>query len=247
MSVCVLQSHRAPLPHPWLAACLASARDWAVQRGYDYHFVDDDLFDVLPEDMRHRDDIGAVIKSDLARLRFAQTLLGSFERVVWLDADVLVIAPRVFDVPVSGSAVGRENWVQSDRKGNLRNYRKVHNAAMVFSRGDSLLGFYADSAERLLRANTAAMPPQFIGPKLLTALHNTVQLPVWESAGMMSPMVGLDLLGEGNGRALAVLREAHTVPVAALNLCSSSCQRGELNDTQMAAIIDILLTREALS
>lgn len=246
MSVCVLQSHRSPLPHPWLAACLASVSEWAGQCGYDYRFVGDDLFDVLPEDIRRRTDIGTVIKSDLARLRYAQSLFGEFERVVWLDADVLVFAPRGFDLPTSGSAVGRENWIQLDGKGKLRNYRKVHNAAMVFARGDSLLGFYADSAERLLRANTAAMPAQFIGPKLLTALHNTVQLPVWENAGMMSPLVGLDLLGEGSGRALAMLRDDHDAPVAALNLCSSSCQRGELTDAQMATIIDTLLIREAL-
>ncbi len=246
MSVCVLQSHRSPLPHPWLAACLASVSEWAELRGYDYRFVGDALFDVLPEDIRRRNDIGTVIKSDLARLRYAQTLQDEFERVVWLDADVLVFAPRGFDLPTSGSAVGRENWIQLDGKGKLRNYRKVHNAAMVFARGDSLLGFYADSAERLLRANTAAMPAQFIGPKLLTALHNTVQLPVWENAGMMSPVVGLDLLGEGSGRALAMLRDAHDAPVAALNLCSSSCQRGELTDAQMEVIIDTLLTREAL-
>lgn len=243
MTVCVLQSHRTPLPHPWLARCLKSVTDWATRHTFSYRFWGDELFDQLPDDLRLRRDISAVIKSDLARLRAVQTLLNAYTTVIWLDADVLVLAPDDWCVPMQHSSVGRENWVQADERGRLRNFRKVHNAAMVFHRGDSLLDFYADTAERLLRANHAAMPEQFIGPKLLTALHNTAQLPVWESAGMMSPLVGRDVLGVGDGAALRMLREAHTEPVAALNLCSSSCGRGELSDLQMSDIIDTLLFR----
>lgn len=246
MTTCVLQSHRSPLPHAWLARCLKSVSDWARSRGFSYHFLGDELFDALPEDLVQRTDLSPVIKSDLARLRVAQAWLGEYDTVIWLDADVWVVAPDHLDVPVGQSCVGRENWVQRDNQGKWRNFRKVHNAAMVFHRGDSLLAFYADTAERLLRANQAAMPAQFIGPKLLSSLHNTAQLSVWESVGMMSPWVGLDLLGASDGRALKMMREAHQTPVAALNLCSSSCQRGELSDDQMSAIIDVLQVKKSV-
>lgn len=243
MTVCVLQSHRTPLPHPWLVRCLESVADWATRHSFNYRFIGDELLDHLPDDLKCRINISSVIKSDLARLRAAQSLLTLYDTVIWLDADVLVLAPDAWHVPMHHSSVGRENWVQADERGRLRNFRKVHNAAMVFHRGDSLLGFYADTAERLLRANQTAMPEQFIGPKLLTALHNAAQLSVWESAGMMSPWVGRDVLGVGDGNALNMLREAHAEPVAALNMCSSSCRRGELSDEQMSAIIDTLLLR----
>lgn len=246
MSLCVLQSHRAPLPHPWLADCLASVREWAGLHGYYYHFVGDELFSVLPDDLQQRSDLSTVIKSDLARLRFAERLLPQYDSVVWLDADTLVLSPESFTPPLTSCSVGRENWIQLDPKGRLRNYRKVHNAAMVFHRGGSLLSFYADSAERLLRANTAAMPAQFIGPKLLTALHNCVQLPVWEAAAMLSPRVGLDVLEEADGRALTMLRDVHDEPIAGINLCSSSCERGELSDAQMARIIELLLSQRGI-
>jgi len=240
MPICVFQSHRSPLPHAWLQNCLASVKAWAESRHYDYRFVGDELFAVLPDDIRLRQDLSPVIRSDLARLRFAESLLKDYQTVIWLDADTLVLSVEGLSPPEQLCSVGRENWIQMDAKGRLRNYRKVHNAAMVFHRDGSLLPFYADSAERLLRANRAGMPAQFIGPKLLSALHNTVQLPVWESAAMMSPLVGLDLLGKGEGRALSMWHNAHQDNIAAVNLCSSSCARGDLSDAEMANIIDVL-------
>lgn len=242
MSACVLQSHRHPLPHAWLEPCLNSVRGWAEAHNYEYLFQGDELFENLPSDIAARADLSCVIKSDLARLLAMQQLLQQFDAVVWLDADVLVVDQAAFALP-STMAVGREHWVQQNDKGAWRNYKKVHNAMMVFHRGDVFLPFYAETAQRFLRANQVAMPPQFIGPKLLTALHNVVQLPVWEQAGMMSPAVGLDILGQGDGQALALFQRSCLEPIGAINLCSSSCQRGELSDQQMFEIIGTLKER----
>lgn len=224
---------------------MSSVWRWAQAHDFEYIFQGDELFESLPEDIAARDNLSRVIQSDLARLLVLQSLLSQFDVVVWLDADVLIIDPAAFRLP-STMAVGREHWIQMDEKGTWRNFKKVHNAMMVYHRGDTFLPFYAQTAERFLRSNQAAMPAQFVGPKLLTALHNVVQLPVWEQAGMMSPGVGLDILGQGDGRALALFRRAHSEPVAALNLCSSSCQRGELSDQQMFDIIAALGERESV-
>lgn len=237
----VIQSHRAPLPYPWIGRCLASVRDWCAQNGYDYRFLDDALFAAVPEDLRERTRGQPVIATDLARLLvLREALRADYHTVIWLDADMLVIDPAAFVMPAEDFAVGREVWVQPDGQGRLRVYRKVHNAFLLFRRGNAFLDFYADTAQRLLTLNRGTMPPQFIGPKLLTALHNVAQLPVLESAGMLSPPVCRDILA-GGGAALDLFLAHSSRPVAAANLCISSCERRDLAAAQMEGVIDALL------
>jgi hypothetical protein len=182
-----------------------------------------------------------VIATDLARLRVLQAALEEgYRAVIWLDADVLVFDPGAFVLPDTGYAVGRETWIQPDGQGQLRVYRKVHNAFLLFRRDNPFLAFYADTAERLLDLNEGTMPPQYLGPKLLTALHNIVRLPVLESAGMLSPAVCRDLL-PGAGPALDLFRRHAVRPLAAANLCISSCERGELTADEMAHVVEVLL------
>ena len=114
----------------------------------------------------------------------------------------------------------------------------------MFRRGNVFLDFYIDAAERLLRRNNGPMPPQFVGPKLLTALHNVVQCPVLETAGMLSPPVVADLLA-GGGDALTRFRDESPVPVAGANLCASLLADAGFDARDIAAVIDGLLARAA--
>ncbi len=242
----VLQSHRTPLPWPWLQRCMASVRDWSDVHGYDYRFLGDELFDHLPPDLRDRTREQPVVASDLARLRLLQhELANGRETVIWMDADVLVFAPNAFTLPATGSAVGREVWVQRDGRGRLKVYRKVHNAFLMFRADNSLLAFYAETAQRLLRLNPGKVSPQFIGPKLLTALHNIARFPVQESAGMLSPLVIKDCLN-GTGDALARFLRNSPQTVTAANLCASSCVRGEIASSEMETLISRLLQQRAI-
>lgn len=236
----VIQSHRSPLPYPWLNPCLDSVRHWCDANRYSHRFLGDELFDAVPSDLREKLAGRRVIASDLARLQVLRAALEEgFDTVVWLDADFLLFDPARFVLPDVPYAVGREVWVQHDRRGRLKVYRKVHNALLMSRRGNGFLDFYAETAERLLRENQGAMPPQFIGPKLLTALHNVCRLPVMETAGMLSPLVIRDLL-RGEGGALARFVAASDQPVAGANLCLSSRDRGELGCAEMAQVIDLL-------
>lgn len=237
----VIQSHRSPLPYRWLERCLASVRDWCALHAYGYRFLGDELFEGLPESIRSTVPGQTVIASDLARLLVLRDALHSgYQTAVWLDADVLIFDPAAFVLPAQSYAAGREVWVQHDKHGRLRSYRKVHNAFLLFARGNSFLDFYADTALRLLRLNTGPVPAQFIGPKLLTALHNVACLPVLETAGMLSPLVIRDLLA-GGGPALDLFRANSPQPLAAANLCASSCERGEVSEQEMQWLIDRLL------
>jgi hypothetical protein len=196
---------------------------WAHHHQFDYRFIDDALFDRLPNDLHAKLHARPVIAADLARLlQLRQALSAGYDTVIWCDADFLVFAPEQFLLVDSDYAVGRETWIEHDknRPGGLRIRRKVHNAFLMFRRGNAFLDFYIETAERLLRLNRGSIPPQFIGPKLLTALHNIAQFPVQESAGMLSPLVVADI-ATGHGGALAEFRAASRHTVNAANLCLS--------------------------
>jgi hypothetical protein len=209
--------------------------------GYERHFMQDELFDCVPAFLLEKTRHQPVIASDLARLLNLQDALHSgYERVMWMDSDFLIFNPSEFSVPDSDCAVGREIWVQQDKHGRLKSYKKIHNAFLMFVKGDSFLDFYADTAERLLTQNQGPVPPQFIGPKLLTALHNLAKLPVLETAGMLSPMVIKAML-EGKGPALELFIKHSPQPIAAANLCISSCERDAVSAKEMECLIDILL------
>ena len=236
----VIQSHRRPLPFGWLQACLDSVAGWAASRGYDYRCTGDEIFELVDHGLRERLVQRPVIASDLARLKALQHgLAEGYRRVVWCDADLLVFRPRDLQLPKADFALGREVWVQADAEGGWRGYFRVHNAFLMFARGNAFLDFYADTAERLLRLNQGPMPPQFIGPKLLAALHNIAYFPVIESVAMLSPPVMRDLLA-GGGEALDLFRRKSVELPAAANLCASLVDGEGFTETDMNRLIDIL-------
>ena len=239
----VIQSHRLPLPCGWLQPCLDSVASWAQVNGYDYRFVDDRIFDQLEPGLVEKTREQPVITSDLARLRSLQQGLGEgYNCVIWCDADFLIFKADEFILPETDFALGREVWVQPEESGRLRAYVKIHNAFMMFRQGNHLLDFYAATAERLLNLNQGRMPPQFIGPKLLTALHNIACFPVMEAAGMLSPTVMRDLLA-GGGNALDLFHAKSTTRLAGANLSNSLTEREGISEVQMGALIQRLLTQ----
>lgn len=216
-------------------------RSWAEYHGYGYLFIGDELFASLPANALEKTAGQKVIASDLARLHAIREYLDKgYERVVWMDADFLVFDIEGLQLADEPYAVGREVWVQMDGQGKLKAYKKVHNAFLMFSRENAFLDFYIDTATRLLMHNSGSMPPQFIGPKLLTAIHNIAGLPVLETAGMFSPLVIKDMLN-GQGEALKLFQEKSDTAVAGANLCSSSCEKGEQTASQVEQLITKLV------
>jgi len=237
----VVQSHRYPLPFDWLRICIGSVEDWSRSNGFQYRFIGDQIFDLVAQDLLEKAGPQTVIATDLARLRaLQQGLSEGFDRVIWCDADFLVFKPRDFVLPAADFAFGREIWVQQDEKDRLRAYAKLHNASMMFCQGNPCLEFYLDTAQRLLRLNQGGIPPQFIGPKLLTALHNIARFPVMETAGMLSPLVMRDILGGGGAALDLFLRKSPVLP-AGVNLSSSLTEAEGFTEAEMQSLIRQLL------
>jgi len=236
----IIQSHRHPLPHDWLPACLNSVAGWAQANRYHYRYIGDEIFATLDQELLDKTRSQPVIASDLARLiSLQQGLAEGYDCVAWCDADFLIFNPESFILPDTEYALGREVWVQHDTKQRLRSFVKVHNALLMFRRGNTFLDFYRATAERLLRLNQGRMSPQFIGPKWLTALHNIALCPVMETAAMLSPLVMHDCLA-GQGEALRLFRKKSPVAPAGANLSSSLTAREGLTDADMNSLIEIL-------
>ncbi|WP_405232436.1 hypothetical protein [Lentisalinibacter salinarum] len=237
----VLQSHRDPLPAHWLGRCLASVENWAGAAGYEYRFIGDELFDPIPDHLRERLRGQPVVASDIARLLALRAALEEgFEAVVWCDADFLVFEPERLALPAESYAVGREVWIEDRGGGRTPRARvKVHNAFLLFRRRNPFLDFAIHALLRLLAAHPGPYPPQFAGPKLLTALHNIVGFPVAERAGMLSPPVIRDLVA-GGGPCLELFRERSPEPAASANLCASLAGGREMTDSEVEAAIDAL-------
>jgi len=220
-----------------------SVQCWVADNNFDYQWLGDEIFESLAPELIEKTETQKVIASDLARLKaMQQALAKGYQRVIWCDADFLIFNPEQFILPDSSFALGREVWVQEDKNQKLRAYTKVHNAFMMYCRGNHFLDYYTASAEQLLRANQGRMPPQFIGPKLLTALHNMVSCPVMETAGMLSPLVIRDIL-KGDGKALQLFKQKSSCFPAGANLCSSVTAEAGFSETLMQGLIEKLRCR----
>lgn len=258
-STLVIQSHRDPLPFAWLKSCITSVKNWSTESGYHYRWLGDELLAPVSDNIRAKTKALPVIASDLGRLYALREGLKTYERAVWLDADFLIFDPENFRLPAAENMpldylLGREVWVQSDpeRPNKLKTYTKVHNAFLLFDRTantntNSFLEFYLSHAKKLLIECNGNIPPQFIGPKLLTAIHNVVGCPVFEQAGMLSPAVIDDLLSNGTlCCALNLMLKRSSTSLAGANLCSSLTDDSQASETKMAKLVHQLLDTGAI-
>ena len=240
MKTLVLQSHRQPLPVNWLEPCVASVKRWSQLNEYEYRFLDDELFTVVDNNLRGKFTSQPVILTDLARLIWIRKFLQQgYQTVVWFDADFLVFNADKLKLIDADYALGREVWVQNDKNNRLRAYTKVHNAFLMFRQPNSFLDFYIETAEKLLQLNDGNVPPQFIGPKLLTAINNIAHCPVMETAGMLSPMVIMDILS-GGGDALGLFHRESPAEIYAANLGASVVAQEGISNQQMLQLIKSL-------
>lgn len=218
MRTIVIQSQRPGTLPRWQRRCCDSVRAWAKYHAYEYAFCGDELFRRLPPQLRTKLLEQRVVATDLARLLWIREHHNAgYDRVIWCDADLLIFED--FEPAHRDHSFGREIWVQGRDKG-IHSYRRIHNAWLMFEADSPILPFYIDRAIAMLSKVQMPVVPQFIGPKLLSALHNIVGFNIEEAVGMISPLVMRDLLN-GGGNALDEMRLSHEQPPCAANLCAS--------------------------
>lgn len=96
-STLIIQSYRIENVAPWIEICLESVKSWTSLQHYDYRFIGDEIFDRVPKWYREKTSRHPQIATDLGRLELIhEALCEGYERVAWLDADVLIFAPDNF-------------------------------------------------------------------------------------------------------------------------------------------------------
>ncbi len=226
----IIQSHNFQVLRGWIGRCVDSVREWSEARGYEYRFLGDEIFDLVPEWYREKLPDRLRIQADLARLILIRDALDAgYDQAVWFDADLLVYVPDrlSLDSVEDNCAFGRELWVGTDAAGRLKTWRGIHNAVCLFRSGCPTLPFLIQTVERIIdRTEAGQITPQMVGPKLLTALDAIVGFGRIDSVAAFSPLVLRDI-DAGGGDALASLkaatgREKMEMPAAA-NLRASLC------------------------
>lgn len=253
MKTVVFQSFRTCDVPDVIPRCLDTVRSWAKTRDYEYRFIDDALFDRVPDWFRVKVNDNRLPMSDLGRLIVAQELLNAgFDRTIWFDADVLIFAPDAFDVTnETDYAFGHEIWV---RRGDGKSFfvtEGLHNAICIFSRGNSFLDFYIEAAETIVREAEGKVLSHQIGPDFLNRHADKIGARVMHAVSLFSPLVIADIANVG-GQALEAHLAAAKGPIHATNLCQSFVGRlssGVVVTEQMldAAVGKLLAARRPLT
>jgi hypothetical protein len=238
MKAIVLQSlHKPPWPD-WLMLCLTHAKNWAMRAGYDYHFLGDELFDPAPAWFTTACKGQILPQTDLGRLLAMQhALANGYDRVIWLDADVLIFAPGF---EITGQVMAREAWISHATDGGYRVARGINNSVMAFDAGGSALPAFIAAILETARGWSGEIPnPRALGPDLLAA-RPQIRAEACSDAAMFSPMLTMALATGDNApmRAHAAIWRG---PVRAANLCRSLCT----DDDLMLAAAETLLANPA--
>lgn len=247
MTTHVIQSASPKTQPEWLRVCLSSVEDWATSNGWKHSLNGDELFEHVPEDIRVKFSAQKPLLADIARLNWARQMFdndNNLERVIWLDADVLIFAPDKIKIdPAWDFAVGRQIWIQTGAEGTIKTYKQVHNAILVMRRTSPVLDYLRHAVRHIASRHDGPAASQLLGPKLLSALHNIVAFDIVESVGMASPLVIRDIT-TGGGEALTALRNQTSGEVGAVNLCASYRDKEIdgicLSDAVFAACVDTL-------
>ena len=244
----IVQSYRTHDVAPWLLTCMGSVRAWAAGQGHAYEFVDDALFDPLPDWYREKCGPHILPMTDLARLLLMHDRLAQgWRRVVWMDADMLVFDPERLRIDIrSDCAFCREIWVDRGPDGMPKASFLVNNSVTVMTAGSPMLPFMIHAALQIM-CNTPAEKVDHIivGTRFLTQLSQLMPIELLMQVGMVTPALGDELSRDGGDELARLFAAQSRQPIAAANLCASLSEREmagvRLGSDGMARVVERLM------
>lgn len=242
MKSILLQSLYAPPWPEWIAICLSQTENWAARAGCDYHLMgDDELFGENPGWFTRACQRRILPQTDLGRLlAMRRALRRGYDRVIWLDADVLIFDAS-FDL--ANEVMAREAWVSHATNGGFRVTRGVNNSVMAFVAGSAVLPAYIDAALGVAAGWRGETPDQrALGPDLLATRPEARAAVLAPDAAMFSPMLTA-ALARGDAGPLRAHAAIWRGPVRAANLCSSLIT----DDQVMLTAVETLLADPAIA
>ncbi len=247
--VAVLQSFRTVDVPPWITRCMDSVRQWALSQGWDYLILDDRFLDLPPAWVRKRCASNLYAVTDVARLIWAEDVLsGNHERVIWVDADMLVFDPsglarHVDEVHEHGFARELFLYVSGRR---IKPQWGLNNTLMVFDRHAPVLADYLRIClERLEGYRDGEVPRTAMGPMLLQHLDAAEHLHRIEGVGLFTPAM-LEPFAAGRDALMHQYLSYCALLPAAANLChfmrnATTASRRPAFDCMYTAAIERLM------
>ncbi len=244
---------------------------WANSKGFEYLFIDDRMFDYVPEWYKKQVQQKILPVSDLARLEIAKELLTKgYDRTIWVDADLILFDPDKFDIAVQEQfAFMKEIWVEKNRFGFVDFEQRVCNAITVFTADNSFLDFY------IYACNTIAKSPQhwiyrfnsgnklsvrwerlkmklskpstnissdIVGTEFLTALYKALSFPLIENIGLFSPVLMKEIANNKHNYIKKYIRLFGN-PIYGANLCGSASGKDYPEDVVNRVFEKLLATK----
>lgn len=241
----VLQSYRQVDVPDWIKMCMQTVVRWAGIHSYDYLCHGDELFDLVPEWFRAKAGQYVTVLSDLARLELIALYLDrGFSRVIWCDADIVVVDPERFVLASElAFAFSREIWTGIDPSGNLVCSRRVNNA-ICFFQPDSrqVLQDLITLSKRMVARKRQVDSKLLIGTPLLTAIDRQYPMPLLRDTCMISPAIVRAIVDEDR-TILSQFRHAHQQPLYAFNLCHSF-RGSRVTDEELETAARLLITTD---
>ena len=222
MKTLIVQSYRTTQVPGWIHTALSTVKQWTTSHHFDYQFLDDEFFNWAPAWVRQQFSSHLFPLTDLARLYLLKDgLKRGYQRVVWIDADVLIFDPENFSVDTAGGfAFCREHMLTQLPDGEIRPERPgINNAVMVFEQNQPMLDFYLYAAEsRLKHTPPSKLQRTALGPDLLQKLSSVLPLELLTHVGLFTPLL-MQELAAGHSRVAKLYAGQSGVPVTAANLC----------------------------
>ena len=251
MKTVVLQSFRTFDVPPWLKQCITSVKKWAHHQGWDYEWLDDRFFELVPDWVRERCAGNIYALTDICRLQWLRQMLNAgYERAIWVDADILVFAPERLSVTTKhGYAFAHELFLAVLPDGGIKPQEGLNNALMVFERDQPMLEFYHHAAlVRMKRAPPGPIPRTALGPALLSDLACVLPLELLFGVGLFTLAIMREI-AKGGGPLPRECAKRSPRPLGAANVChflrnsAPSNQRGAFDAIYDRAVSQLIDTR----
>jgi len=163
--------------------------------------------------------------ADLSRLILAKKLLNQgYDKVIWVDADVVVFDDENFDLPLEYEyAFCKELWVDLAPSGKLIFRRAINNAVCFFTKKSAFLDGYIDMCKKIV-ADGNPLTHATIGTEFLTSINKKERLDFIDNVGLFSPYVLLAIY-KNNSLFLQNYLNLFSNKVGAANVCTTFVNR----------------------
>ncbi len=230
---------------------MQSVNVWARNECWDYKFINDDFFELAPGWVRKRCNGNIYALTDVCRLQWLRDQLDAgYERVVWVDADVLIFAADQINISTKrGYAFAHELFLKLDKQGGASPIYGMNNALMVFEREQSILDSYLNSCfETLSSLPSGRVPRTALGPKLLEKLNNENLLDTIKGIGLFTLAMNREIASNG-GPLTRQYVSLSPATLGAANLChflrnsTPLSKRSQFDSLYEQAVINMLNSR----